>query len=201
MVIRTRDRLIEVARQLFLIKGIENTTMLDIANAAEQGRRTVYTYFKSKNEIYSAVIEQESEKYVEALRDVAQSALEPEKKLETYLRTLFSVLQSRTAPTITSLLGAWVKLDFQHAQKMRNAIAAKEVEFLCQILRQGVEDGVFIESQSERMSRMLPSIITALERFASSGHNIEEYFSEDFISFTMESLIVPAYQENKNNSI
>ena len=33
MVIKTRDKLIEVARQLFANKGVENTTMNDIANA------------------------------------------------------------------------------------------------------------------------------------------------------------------------
>ena len=31
MVIKTREKLIDVARQLFAIKGIENTTMNDIA--------------------------------------------------------------------------------------------------------------------------------------------------------------------------
>ena len=45
MVLKTRERLIEVARQLFTNKGIENTTMNDIANASDKGRRTIYTYF------------------------------------------------------------------------------------------------------------------------------------------------------------
>lgn len=48
MVSKTRDKLIEVARQLFTNKGVENTTMNDIAAASEKGRRTIYTYFKSK---------------------------------------------------------------------------------------------------------------------------------------------------------
>ena len=48
MVLKTRDKLIEVARQLFAQKGEENTTMNDIAVASEKGRRTVYTYFKNK---------------------------------------------------------------------------------------------------------------------------------------------------------
>lgn len=47
MVTKTRDKLIEVARQLFAHKGIENTTMNDIASASEKGRRTIYTYFKT----------------------------------------------------------------------------------------------------------------------------------------------------------
>ena len=47
MVSKTRDILIEVARQLFARKGIENTTMNDIAEASDKGRRTIYTYLKT----------------------------------------------------------------------------------------------------------------------------------------------------------
>ena len=60
MVRKTRDKFIEVARQLFARKGVENTTMNDIASASDKGRRTIYTYFKSKREIFNAVIESES---------------------------------------------------------------------------------------------------------------------------------------------
>ena len=68
MVLKTRDRLIEVARQLFARKGIENTTMNDIASASDKGRRTIYTYFKNKRDIFNAVIEQETDKLMETLR-------------------------------------------------------------------------------------------------------------------------------------
>ena len=67
MVNKTRDKLIEVARQLFVHKGIENTTMNDIANASDKGRRTIYTYFKNKREIYNAVVDRESEHLVARL--------------------------------------------------------------------------------------------------------------------------------------
>ena len=47
---KTREMLIDVARQLFARMGVDNTTMNDIALASKKGRRTLYTYFKSKNE-------------------------------------------------------------------------------------------------------------------------------------------------------
>ena len=56
---KTRDMLVDVARQLFARMGVDNTTMNDIAQASKKGRRTLYTYFKSKNEIYLAVVESE----------------------------------------------------------------------------------------------------------------------------------------------
>ena len=58
---KTRQKLVDVARQLFAKKGIENTTMNDIAVASGKGRRTLYTYFKSKEDVYYAVIASELE--------------------------------------------------------------------------------------------------------------------------------------------
>ena len=56
---KTKAKLVDVARQLFAKMGVENTTMNDIALASKKGRRTLYTYFKSKEEIYKAVVETE----------------------------------------------------------------------------------------------------------------------------------------------
>lgn len=42
--IKTRQKLVDVARQLFAKNGIANTTMNDIAVASGKGRRTLYTY-------------------------------------------------------------------------------------------------------------------------------------------------------------
>ena len=48
--IKTRNKLVDVARQLFAKRGLDNTTMNDIAAASGKGRRTLYTYFKSKED-------------------------------------------------------------------------------------------------------------------------------------------------------
>ena len=56
---KTRNLLVDVARQLFAKKGFETTTMNDIAVASGKGRRTLYTYFKSKEDVYFAVIQSE----------------------------------------------------------------------------------------------------------------------------------------------
>ena len=67
---KTRDMLVDVARQLFARMGVDNTTMNDIAQASRKGRRTLYTYFKSKNEIYLAVVESELDQLHKMLVDV-----------------------------------------------------------------------------------------------------------------------------------
>ena len=67
MSVNTRSELIEVARQLFATKGFDNTTMNEIAAKSEKGRRTLYTYFKSKSEIFLAVVDSEMSHIIEAI--------------------------------------------------------------------------------------------------------------------------------------
>ena len=49
--------------------------MNDIAAASGRGRRTLYTYFKNKEEIYYAVIEEELEHLSEKLDEVTAMLL------------------------------------------------------------------------------------------------------------------------------
>ena len=92
-VVKTRIRLVDVARQLFAKKGLENTTMNDIAQASGKGRRTLYTYFKNKEDIYWAVIEGELERINERINDVALQPMEPEDKLMEVIYTHLNMIK------------------------------------------------------------------------------------------------------------
>ena len=91
--IKTRNKLVDVARQLFAKRGLDNTTMNDIAAASGKGRRTLYTYFKSKEDIYFAVIEAEMERLLERMNEVAKTNLEPEDKLVELIYTQLNLIK------------------------------------------------------------------------------------------------------------
>ena len=77
---KTRAKLVDVARQLFAKNGVDDTTMNDIAVASKKGRRTLYTYFKSKEDIYMAVVESELEMLSGAMEKVAEQDIAPDTK-------------------------------------------------------------------------------------------------------------------------
>lgn len=153
MVTKTREKLIEVARQLFAHKGIENTTMNDIAAASDKGRRTIYTYFKNKREIYNAVIERESDNLVSRLREVVDSNIEPLEKLRKYLDTRFDIIDEavhRQDSSLSNLFGR----DFRRVDKIRRMAIAKESELFSRLIREGVATGDFDAAQAGRMLMM-----------------------------------------------
>lgn len=86
-VLKTRAKLVDVARQLFAKKGVEATTMNDIAVASKKGRRTLYTYFKSKEQIYMAVVESELEMLSNKMEEVAHKNLAPDEKVLELIST------------------------------------------------------------------------------------------------------------------
>jgi TetR/AcrR family transcriptional repressor of nem operon len=57
-----RDRLIEAARALFHLRGYGETSLADIAKESGVPVGNVYYYFKTKEDIASAVIEQHAER-------------------------------------------------------------------------------------------------------------------------------------------
>nr|MBD5376444.1 TetR family transcriptional regulator [Bacteroides sp.] len=150
MVTKTREKLIEVARQLFAHKGIENTTMNDIATASEKGRRTIYTYFKNKREIYNAVIERESEHLVARLREVVDSNLEPVEKLRVYLETRFDIVDDAVHKQDSSLKTLFGR-DFRRIDKIRRLAIVKEQELFSALIHEGVATGCFRREQAERL--------------------------------------------------
>ncbi len=141
MVLKTRDKFIEVARQLFARKGVENTTMNDIANASDKGRRTIYTYFKSKRDIFNAVIESETDQLLTRLRLIVARDTTPEEKLLEYVDCRFETMKEIVSRN--GSLRAGFFRDVRKVDRARKMITRKETAMLREILQQGVEQGVF----------------------------------------------------------
>lgn len=141
MVSKTRDKFIEVARQLFARKGVENTTMNDIASASEKGRRTIYTYFKSKRDIFNAVIEHESDKLLGNLRLIVARHENPDVKLRQYVDCRFETMKEIVSRN--GSLKAGFFRDVRKVDRARKLIARREIALLCDILDEGVKTGVF----------------------------------------------------------
>ena len=71
--IQCRSRILKMSRRLFTAKGYENTTIEDVAEAAEISKATLYNYFSSKENlllgIAEAALEEVRQLICEDLRD------------------------------------------------------------------------------------------------------------------------------------
>lgn len=138
---KTRQRLVEVARDLFAQKGIEATTMNDIATASGKGRRTLYTYFRSKDEIYYAVVEGELEYISEEMDKVIQMEVSPERKMLLVIYKHLSLIADIVKRN--GNLNAEFFRDIKQVERARRKFDVEEIHTLRSILREGVARGVF----------------------------------------------------------
>jgi len=138
---KTRDKLIEVARQLFAVHGVENTTMNDISQASEKGRRTLYTYFKSKKEIYQAVTKSELDIILISLNKVVRKELPADQKLIKFIEVRLKTVKDVVFRNGT--LRADFFRDIWRVENVRRNFDIKEIEFVEKILSDGVKEGIF----------------------------------------------------------
>lgn len=138
---KTRAKLVDVARQLFAKKGVEDTTMNDIAVASRKGRRTLYTYFKSKEQIYMAVVESELEMLSDRLTEAAERAVSPDKKILELIMTHLDTIKMVVYRNGT--LRASFFRDIWRVEAMRKHFDQTEMVLFCRILEEGKMQGYF----------------------------------------------------------
>lgn len=158
---KTKALLIDVARQLFAKKGVENTTMNDIAKASRKGRRTLYTYFKNKEELYMAVVKSELEILWERLQRVAERDTPPEKKIIEVILTRLEAVKEIVYRNGT--LRASFFRDIWSVEKVRKRFDSKEIQLLRDILLEGVEKNVFTVSDVDMTAALLHYSLKGVE--------------------------------------
>ena len=188
MVLKTRDKFIEVARQLFARKGVENTTMNDIASASEKGRRTIYTYFKSKRDIFNAVIERETDQLLARLRIIVAKPISPEEKLREYVDCRFETM--REIVSRNGSLRAGFFRDVRKVDRARKIISKREIALLEEILREGVEQGCFRIEHCNHMAIMITPAINGLDVPYIRDNLTEEGIDKERLKIYMSHLIL-----------
>lgn len=158
---KTKRNLIEVARQLFAKKGVDSTTMNEIAEASGYGRRTLYTYFKNKKDVYNAVIGSELQKLYAALEDVIKRDLPADDKLMMFTFSRLSIIKE--VVTRNGTLRADFFRDIWLVENVRKEFDKKEIHYLETILADGSKSAVFTVNDIPRTAEILHFALKGLE--------------------------------------
>lgn len=160
-VLKTRAKLVDVARQLFAKKGVEDTTMNDIAQASKKGRRTLYTYFKSKEQIYMAVVESELEMLSTQMEKAASKPVSPDKKILELIMTHLDAIKMVVYRNGT--LRSDFFRDIWRVEAMRKEFDRKETALFCRVLHEGKEQNLFDIDNVEITADILHYCIKGIE--------------------------------------
>ena len=184
---KTRQKLVDVARQLFAKNGIANTTMNDIAKASGKGRRTLYTYFKSKDDVYYAVIESELERLSDKLDEVAAKNISPQNKIIELIYTHLSMIKE------TVMRNGNLRAEFFRniwmVEKARKNFDEDEIELFRKVYSDAKEDGEFDIENIELVADITHYCIKGLEVpfiYGRLGHGLTEESSRPLVAKVAE---------------
>ena len=184
----TRRRFIlDAARALFEEKGVENTRMDDIAVAADYTRRTLYAYFKSRDDICLHVhledVAQRWERQKQALAGVEGGLA----RIEVWAETLYAFW--REYPHSMRMEQYWdfhgierdrISADtFRRFEALNDELAAG----LRDIFRGGIEDGSLRHDLSVDVciSQFLYSLRAVLGRALSSSYSFADIDPDEYV--------------------
>ena len=182
----TKELLIKVARKLFAQQGIGNITMNDIAKAANKSRRTVYTYFQSKEELLEASIEMEVMKISNAMTKVAVSGLSPDRKI---IKLIFVRLElTRSIVRLNSCLHSDYFVIVEH---IRKSFDAKEIALFRHIISEGKQKGLFNTESPDLAARFLHFCLKGIEMPFINGM-VSKNNDDKFVNNFTEKVILNA---------
>lgn len=180
---KTRQKLIDIARQLFAKRGVANTTMNDIAVASGKGRRTLYTYFNSKEEVYSAVIESELERLSDKLDEVAAMKMRPLDKVIKLIYTHLSMI--RETVVRNGNLRAEFFRNIWMVEKVRKKFDDYEIDLFSKVYQDGKADGEFDIDDVNLVADITHYCIKGLEVpfiYGRIGHGLTEEASKPLVA-------------------
>lgn len=143
-----KNRIADKAEELFSKRGIDGTTMDDIASAAGYSKATLYVYFKNKEEIVSFLALRSMTK----LRDVISMALGKNKNSkEAFFELCFALVEfQREYPTFFERSLAYISIDFETEDigyDQQTYIVGEEInKIIAEFIKQGIENGEFKKS-------------------------------------------------------
>ena len=89
---KARDRrlreedFMKAAATLFAERGYDQTSMEDIAKAADYATGTIYRYFESKEKLYYQILLDKGRMYFRDIQSVISGNEGPREKIESYIR-------------------------------------------------------------------------------------------------------------------
>lgn len=137
--VNRREEILKVARNLFLTKDYDKTTMVDIMDALEIAKGTIYHYFRSKEALFEAVIENIVEENIKHLRTLVKNS--SKNALEKIQLLVKAENISKENEKIIEQLHKPAN-DVLHSRLLA-ATLMKQAPLYAEIIQQGCHEGIF----------------------------------------------------------
>jgi AcrR family transcriptional regulator len=190
-----RQQILSASKQLFADRGFHQTTMEDIANAAELSPGTIYLYFKSKDELFAELSLGVINYFNGRLEKmVLHERMSPPQKLVAIKDILQDICTFDSFILINALKLQSVETLKKLSPRLINDLkkqAATVAGQLSDIFREGIDNGEFLDHRPETFTGILWGIFSGMvlmnelqESFTAHVNNLPKALENAFEVFS-----------------
>mgnify|MGYP006282110647 CR=1 FL=1 len=161
-----RDAICDAALELFAERGIEATTIRDIAQRADAAEGTLYRHFKGKDELAGWLYRRCAQELQSRLVDATQPATLPEEKLEALIRGVFDFFQDRPTSCTYLLSNRSEKIG---GDGQASAASAPPLGFFVEVIEEGQSEGRFQDEEAALVAGWILAMVQRTVLFLKSG--------------------------------
>lgn len=156
-----RQKIIRISGHIFSRYGFRKTTMEEIARALNKGKSSIYYYYKSKEEIFEAVVLYEANTLRNQLTKAIKAVDSPIDKLRAYVNVRMKAFEK-----LSNYYNAIFDKDLDHfefIEKVREKYDREELAILRLIIYDGVRKGYFRPNNSEFTAMAVQTALKGIE--------------------------------------
>jgi len=165
----SRDKILEVAEALFARRGFAGVGMREVAEAAGLGKSSLFHHFRSKVQLYLAVLERVLGRLDDRQTAVLSQSLAPAEKLDRWMDVTIDTFAEQPASARLLLRALFEEdefdgTDWPEGQAVDRRLASV-LEGVARLLNEGMKKGAFRAASTPHVLQTL--IGAALYHFAS----------------------------------
>ncbi|HPI85947.1 MAG TPA: TetR/AcrR family transcriptional regulator [Bacteroidales bacterium] len=170
---QTRDKILAVAAKMFGKYGFQKTTVDEIARTAHKAKGSVYYYYKSKEDLFLAVVMQEIQFLKTGLTRVIVDSQDATGMIRNYLMNRMMLMKD--AVNYHESLKADFVADFSFLNDCREDFTRFEIDLMKAIIDRGIRENRFQIKDSYATAQVIILAMKAIEIPFYHHHKISEY--------------------------
>ncbi len=179
-----KNKIVSISSDVFSKFGFKKATMEDIALASGMGKSSIYYYFKSKEDIFEAVVKKEAnELRLELEKKVINVNDNPKDKIRNYV-----LIRMRYLKEMVNFYEA-LKNDYlgnlAFTERIRKKYDKEEQQTIKKILEEGVNQGIFKVRNTKFAAIALVTFLKGLE----SSLIIDEDINLENLEETLDEIL------------
>ncbi len=162
-----RREILQVAMRVFARSGVANTKMTDIARKAGIGKGTIYEYFESKEDLFLSTFTLFMLQFDQRIKKVLDQESDPVKQLRGVFEICYDIFALEAEEYGMIMMDYWAEGVRRQDEEVLGVLDLRVIYgkyrlFFIDIIRQGIEKGVFKPVDPDLLASSLIALMDGL---------------------------------------